>query len=202
MTYSKALPYEELTLCDIHFHKFAEHKAAQYPTKMGSGDHAGFVCKDRAPGGHSASAGGGCGGIALGDTVEIHWVFTSCDVKPAPGLGSCLTNCVNPQLRVEARVFYLSDEEGALDFARFANVSHVTVPAAPGAVEYLGSTTGTSFDNENCSAFQATWNVGPSCSPLDKASLDKWCEDNVFNEDHAHGVRTLVSNPRLLSKID
>ncbi len=70
-------------------------------------------------------------------------------------------------------------------------------------MEYLGSTTGSSFNRDGvCSAFQATWNVGPTCSPLNKASLDKWCRKNVFNENGAHGVRTLVDAPRLLSKID
>lgn len=204
--YGKALPHADLRLCDIHFHRNAEHKSAQYPTRKGSGEHAGFVCSGREnstpPPGGRPSGGGGCEGIAVGDTVEVHWVFTSCDVEPAPGLGSCLANCVNPQLRVEARVFYLSDREGGLDFARFADESDVTLPRAPHAVEYLGSTTGPSFDAETCSAFQATWNVGPSCRPLDKASLDKWCEDNVFDEDSAHGVRDLVTDVRLLSKID
>ena len=30
-------------------------------------------------------------------------------------------------------------------------------------------------------------------------SVGQWCEGNVFNEDHAHGVRNLVINPKLLS---
>jgi hypothetical protein len=69
-------------------------------------------------------------------------------------------------------------------------------------VEYLGSTTGTAYDNETtCSPLQVTWSVRRDCRPLALESLDEWCRDNVFNEDHAHGVRTLVTVPGLLSQI-
>jgi len=30
-------------------------------------------------------------------------------------------------------------------------------------------------------------------------SVGQWCKGNAFKEDHAHGVRNLVVNPRLLS---
>ncbi len=29
-----------------------------------------------------------------------------------------------------------------------------------------------------------------------------WCKGSVFEEDHAHGVRKLVTNPKLLSYIE
>jgi hypothetical protein len=32
-------------------------------------------------------------------------------------------------------------------------------------------------------------------------SVGRWCQGNVFDEDHAHGVRNLVVNPDLLSRI-
>lgn len=32
-------------------------------------------------------------------------------------------------------------------------------------------------------------------------TVAKWCKGNTFNEDHAHGVRNLVINEDLLSKI-
>lgn len=208
VTFQPAPPFATMKLCDIHFHKFAEHRATGYPTKTGTGDQVGFACRGQQPttqgdDGHAADAGG-CRGISLGDTVEVHWVFTTCDAEPGPSLGSCLTNCVNPQLRVEARVFYLTDgSQDELRFADFAGPANVRLPPADGAVEYLGSTTGPQFNREGvCSALQATWNVGPTCLPLAKASLDEWCRGNVFEEDHAHGVRSLVEDPRLLSKID
>ena len=32
-------------------------------------------------------------------------------------------------------------------------------------------------------------------------SVGQWCTGNVFDEDHAHGVRNLVVNPDLLSEL-
>jgi hypothetical protein len=43
--------------------------------------------------------------------------------------------------------------------------------------------------------------VRPACAKIDIHSLDKWCEGNVFKEDHAHGIRQLVTAPELLSRI-
>ena len=37
---------------------------------------------------------------------------------------------------------------------------------------------------------------------VDINSVKDWCNDNVFDEDHAHGVRNLVQNAKLLSPID
>ena len=44
--------------------------------------------------------------------------------------------------------------------------------------------------------------VRPRCAKLDIGSLGEWCKSNVFEEDHAHGVRELVTNPALLSEIE
>lgn len=67
-------------------------------------------------------------------------------------------------------------------------------------VVYSGSTTGPSY-NEAGSPFQVTWSVKPKVAKVDINSVGKWCESNTFDEDHAHGVRNLVINPALLSKI-
>lgn len=48
--------------------------------------------------------GGEHGDLQPGDTIEVHWVYTSCDVQPGPTLGSCLSDaCANPDLRVETQ---------------------------------------------------------------------------------------------------
>ena len=45
-------------------------------------------------------------GVKPGETIEVHWVHSSCDVAPGEGLGSCLSDgCENPKLRVEAQAF-------------------------------------------------------------------------------------------------
>ena len=206
VSFAAAPAAADMHLCDIHFHKFAEHKASGFSTLAGEADHEGYVCAGHETGG-SALAGSvsdtqmGCGSIAAGDTVEVHWVFTTCDVDPGPKLDSCFSPlCVNPQLRVEAQVFYLTTgDEGALDFSTLAGTAP---PPAEGAVQYLGSTTGPSFSDEVCSPVQATWNVRPTCEPLDLAGLDAWCDDNVFGESHAHGVRKLVTDVELLAEIE
>jgi len=195
-----APPAAEMNLCNVHFHKFAEHKAAAYSVRMGTGDQAGFACAGHAPqepgvGEDSPEEGPGCRAVAVGDTIEVHWVFTTCNVKPGPGLESC-GSCPNQRLRVETAIFYLTGEGGVgLDFA----------PPATAAVRYKGSTTGPKFNDENCSPAQVTWNVRRDCSPLRLASLNHWCENegkNVYKEDHGHGVRRLVEREALLSPIE
>ena len=50
-------------------------------------------------------------GVKPGDTIEVHWVYSSCDVSPGKTLGACLSDaCVNPQLRVETQVFLGGDQ--------------------------------------------------------------------------------------------
>lgn len=200
---------EELTLCNIHFHKFAEHKSSGYAVPAGEGEHAGFACEGYEPRSAGAAEGDyGCKGIAPGDSVEVHWVYSTCDAGPGQGLGNCVS-CPEEgrSLRVEARVFTLVEEGGA-DFLAYDYepgsdpAQPKALPDAPDAVVYLGSTTGPSFDDECCSPFRVTWSVARSCASLDIESLGAWCSDNVFSEDHAHGVRPLVTDPALLSPID
>lgn len=205
-TFAKAPSHEKMNLCDIHFHKFAEHRASGYTELAGSGDHKGYICNGSTPSSKAGHGEGvGCEGISAGDTVEVHWVFTTCDVKPGPTLGSCFSDtCKDPQLRVEARVFRLTDDGKGDDFGKFSDLSsRVTVPAVAKPVEYLGSTTGSSYNDGSCSPFKVTWNVSNVCTPLELASINQWCgkTKNPFKEDHAHGVRKLVTAKELLSPI-
>jgi hypothetical protein len=68
-------------------------------------------------------------------------------------------------------------------------------------VEYVGSTTGPTYTEQKCSPFQGTWSVRSNCAKVDINSLSEWCKDNVFEENHAHGVRKLVTNTKLLDEI-
>ena len=68
-------------------------------------------------------------------------------------------------------------------------------------IEFIGSTTGPKYTEQACSPLQVTWSVRPQCAKLDINSVGAWCKSNVFSEDHAHGVRKLVTNPKLLSTI-
>ncbi len=209
--FSKAPPASEMHLCDIHFHKYAEHRASGYTELAGKGDHRGYICNGSHPvvntsqghgEGHSHQANG-CPGIAPGDTIEVHWVFTTCDVAPAPSLGSCFSEaCRNPELRVEARVFLLTDDGSGENFLDY-RAGTGKLPKALEPVEYIGSTTGPGYNDGTCSPYQVTWRVSSACTPLEISSVQFWCETdhNPFHENHAHGVRRLVKDPALLAPI-
>lgn len=214
--FSLAPSYDEMNLCNIHFHNNAEHKAEAFSIFAGEGDSAGYQCgisKSLSTAELVEPAGGAvCNGMMPGDTIEVHWVHTSCDIEPGAGLGSCLSDsCANPNLRVETQVFTLVNDSSALDFNNFDYDGNIvngyhqakSVPSNTGEpVEFLGSTTGPSYTEAVCSPLQVSWSVRPSCAKLDINSLGQWCESNAFEEDHAHGVRKLVVNPELLSEIE
>ena len=153
-----------------------------------------------------------CKGLKPGDTVEVHWVHSSADVTPGKTLGACLSdNQINPDLRVETQVFTLVNDNNAMNFddldydRTVRNGYHQAqfIPDNTGApVEFLGSTTGPSYTEEKCSPIDVTWSVRPQCAKVDINSLASWCESNEFGEEHAHGVRKLVTNPALLSTIN
>lgn len=214
-------PATEMNLCNIHFHENAEHKSADFSIYAGDGSHgydSGYQCgmskelskAELAPT-KEKICGGKHGDLEPGDTIEVHWVYSSAKVKPGPTLGSCLDDStLNPALRVETQVFTLVNDPNALDFndldydGNMVNGYHQP-KALPGntgkPVEFLGSTTGPKYSDSQCSPLQVGWSVRPHCAKLDINSVGEWCKDNAFNEDHAHGVRKLVANPKLLSEI-
>lgn len=216
-TFSFAPDYREMNLCNIHFHNNAEHKAKAFAIFAGEGEHGhggGYQCgisKKLSQAELAPTAKAICKGLKPGDTIEVHWVHSSCQVKPGSGLGACLNDkCANPGLRVETQVFTLVNDPKAMNFADFDYDGKVIkgkhqVKAMPGKtgkpVLFHGSTTGPKYTEAACSPLQVTWSVRPQCAKLDINSVGAWCEKNAFAEDHAHGVRKLVTNPKLLSKI-
>jgi hypothetical protein len=212
--FSLAPSSDRLNLCNIHFHKNAEHKAADFSIRSKDPKHGGYKC---AMANHLSKQemepikSSICDGLTPGDTIEVHWVYSSCDVIPGEGLASCLSDsCANPNLRVESQVFTLVNDRAALNFMNFDLGTEKLngfyqprdLPNNSGkAVEFLGSTTGPKFTQVSCSPMQVSWRVRPQCSKLDIRSLGSWCKDNVFSEHHAHGVRELVTELELLSKI-
>lgn len=201
VNFSYAANLDGMNLCNVHFHTNAEHKSKNFSNFQKDGEHSGWSCGKK----ESAKEGShneykGCEGISEGSTIEVHWVYTSCDIKakgiePGLGLGACSTDvCNNPQLRVEAEVFTLS-KNSKLNFNNLQPVSF-----RENAVSYIGSTTGTSFSNDHCSPFQVSWNVRTSCKELDIDHFAKWCKSNAYGENHAHGVRELVTERSLLSE--
>ena len=49
---------------------------------------------------------------------------------------------------------------------------------------------------------KGTWAACRKHVQIDIGSVHKWCEGNAFKEDHAHGIRPLVTAPELLSRIN
>ena len=217
--FSTALSFSEMNLCNIHFHKNAEHAGGEFTQYAGDGDGHGFqsgyvytgklTTKERAPV-QSAACPSAHDALKSGDTIEVHYVFSSAQVTPGPTLGACLSETnINPQLRVEAQVFVLVNDEEALDFTDLTAIETESgyqqapnIPIDTGTpIAYAGSTTGPSY-NEAGSPLQVSWSVRPSVAKVNIGSVAQWCEGNVFNEDHAHGVRNLVVNTKLLSPIE
>lgn len=206
-----------MNLCNIHFHNNAEHKEKDFSIFAGDGEHGhggGYQCNNSK---HLSKAELKkpskkiCKGLKPGDTIEVHWVHSSCDIKPGAGLGSCLSKtCANPDLRVETQVFTLVNDSKAMNFNSFGYGGNKVggkhqakaLPKGTGkSVEFMGSTTGPKYTEQSCSPLQVTWGVRPKCAKLDINSIGEWCKSNEFSEDHAHGVRKLVTNPKLLSNI-
>jgi len=214
--FSAAPAYTEMNLCNIHFHKNAEHKGGEFAKYAGNGDGHGFQSGYVYSGKLSvsekkASKVEACpskhGALNSGDTIEVHYVHSTAQIKPGPTLGACLSDSIgNPQLRVETQVYVLVNDSKAEDFAKLTKhgvkngyQQALNIPSDTGIpVQYTGSTTGPGY-NEKGSPFQVSWSVRPEVVKVNIETVGDWCKGNTFNEDHAHGVRNLVTNPKLLS---
>lgn len=210
--------YTKMNLCNIHFHKNAEHKGGEFTAYAGNGDGHGYQSGYKYTGSlsvaelaetHTEICPSKHGGLNPGDTIEVHYVHSSAKINPGPTLGACLSEAIkNPQLRVETQVYVLVNDKNALDFQKLAEhgvkdgfQQALNIPNNTGKpVVYTGSTTGPGY-NEKGSPFQVTWSVRPKVAKVNIETVGTWCKGNVFKEDHAHGVRNLVINPSLLSEI-
>ncbi|MDD1779678.1 hypothetical protein LRP49_00590 [Enterovibrio sp. ZSDZ35] len=218
VVFSAAPSYTEMNLCNIHFHKNAEHKGGEFTTYAGNGDGEGYQTGYKYSGTLTdaelmPTSGKICpskhGGLMPGDTIEVHYVHSTAQVSPGPTLGACLNDAnKNPQLRVETQVYVLVNDKNAYDFETLTEHEvqdgvhqAVSIPVNTGKpIQYAGSTTGPSY-NEAGSPFQVTWSVRPKVAKVNIETVGEWCEGNAFDEDHAHGVRNLVVNKDLLSEI-
>lgn len=218
ITFNVAPDYSKMNLCNIHFHKNAEHKGGEFTMYAGNGDGHGYRSGYRYSGQLTEAelsplgqevCPGEHGSLYPGDTIEVHYVHSTAQVTPGPTLGACLSDIINnPQFRVETQVYVLVNDGNGGDFGELTrhaeeNGFHqaMHIPGDTGTpVQYAGSTTGPGY-NEKGSPYQVTWSVRPRVAKVDIESVGKWCEGNVFDEDHAHGVRNLVMNPDLLSEI-
>jgi len=216
--FNAAPPSSAMNLWNSHFHKNAEHKGGEFTKYAGNGDGHGFQSGYEYSGSLSASelkpvghdiCPSKHGALSAGDTIEVHYVHSTAQINPGPTLGSCLSDAIkNPQFRVETQVYVLVNDKTALDFDTLTkhgkqNGLHqaMNIPNNTGKpVQYAGSTTGPGY-NEQGSPYQVSWSVRPNIAKVNIESVGNWCKGNTFNEDHAHGVRNLVTNPDLISEI-
>ncbi len=219
VVFGAAPAYTEMNLCNIHFHKGAEHSGGEFTEYAGNGDGRGYGTGFLYSGELTEAeleplnceiCSGEQGSLVPGDTIEVHYVHTTAQVTPGPTLNACLNESIaNPQLRVETQVYVLVNDSDAEDFGELTRLGErngrhqaLNIPADTGTpIQYAGSTTGPDY-NTIASPLQVSWSVRPEVIKVDASSVGEWCEDNVFDEDHAHGVRNLVINPDLLSPID
>ena len=216
--FETAPSYTKMYLCDIHFHKSAEHKGGEFTTYAGNGDGEGFGTGYRYSGSLSPlelteyEIETEENPLYSGDTIEVHYVYSG---SPKATLGNGLGTCLDPDsetqplLRVESQVYVLVNDDKALDFTTLNKVSEAepgryqaaNIPDNTGEpVQYQGSTTGPGY-NEHYSPYHVTWSVRPKVAKVNIKTVEKWLEHNEFDETHAHGVRNLVINPDLLSPI-
>jgi len=213
--FGNAPHYSEMNLCNIHFHKNAEHKGGEFttPAVAGKGNHGGYKYtgtlteNELTPFNKTVCPDSSGNGIQPGDTIEVHYVHSTANVKPGPSLASCLSETIkNPQLLVESQVFVITTDKTALDFKQLMELGKkngyhqaLNIPDNTGTpVRYQGSTTGPGY-NEKGSPFLVSWSVRPKVSKVNIETVSEWCQQNIFDESHAHGVRNLVTNPELLS---
>lgn len=217
--FNAAPPYTQMNLCNIHFHKNAEHKGGEFTQYAGNGDghgyHSGYKYSGTLSAAETAPIKGEIcpskhGALQPGDTIELHYVHSTAKVSPGATLGACLNDSnKNPQLRVETQVFVVVNDKKALDFMQLTehgvkngfHQAYNMLNNMGEPVQYSGSTTGPSY-NEKGSPLQVSWSVRPKVAKVNIDTVGQWCKGNAFKEDHAHGVRNLVINPALLSKIE
>lgn len=200
----------KMNLCNIHFHKNAEHKGGEFTVAAEPGfKYAGKLTPAEAAPLAAEVCPSEHGGLQAGDTIELHYVHSTAQVVPGPTLNACLSEAdSNPQLRVEAQVMVLVNDAKAADFGELTKIGEangyqqaLNIPKKMGKpIQYAGSTTGPSY-NEKGSPLQVSWSVRPRVLKVNAESVGAWCKANVFKEDHGHGVRNLVIDPKLLSPI-
>jgi hypothetical protein len=93
-----------MNLCNIHFHKNAEHKARDFSIYAGNGNGHGYQSgykydtallssAELAPTKYKA-CDSAHSTLKPGDTIEVHYVYSTAQVKPGPTLDACLSDTI------------------------------------------------------------------------------------------------------------
>ena len=118
-----------------------------------------------------------CKNVRVGSTYEIQWAWSSGgDGKFGDGLQHAFTRVPNAELLFQAQVVRIVNDDTGLKNDELIN----TWITPRDGVRYVGSTTGTSYDNgedphKQCSPYEATWHVDRECRFLAASSMERMC---------------------------
>ncbi|CAE6941653.1 unnamed protein product [Symbiodinium sp. KB8] len=137
-----------------------------------------------------------CKAAQVGGTYEFHWVFSTGGPKSdglqedgdegqlgiTAGLGGAFTRTNNADVIVRAQVCLIVNDPSLNDYVDAKNRTFLEQwqqPPAGSAVRYVGSTTGTSYDDEVCSPVEVNWHVDQRCCTLSAQAMDNLCKDMI-----------------------
>jgi len=159
-----------------------------------------------------------CVDMHVGETYEVHWPHSALGACGTPNqyqypfydgvfcgataelLGSLTPQMIADSVGVQGQVFTIINDENYYypDLARGMIVDEDNGMGIDVAA-YTGSTTGTTRNNQVCSAYTPiTWQVDRKCHLISASSFDKMCadmkqmRDDMSGDLHPHGARELV----------
>ena len=117
-----------------------------------------------------------CKNVKMGYTYEFHWVHSTAgpiDGVLSGGLGGVFNRSINPTAFVRGQICRIVNWP-AQEYKMFNTTWREPVRDS---VVYIGSTTGTSYDNYKCSPAEVTWHVDRECCILSAQNMDRMCAD-------------------------
>jgi len=159
-----------------------------------------------------------CKDMHVGETYEVHWPHSALGACGTPnqyqypfydGVFCMATEAMLPTLTpqqiasavgVQGQVFTIINDESYFypDMIR-GMIVDADNNMGQDVAAYTGSTTGTTRNNIECSAYTPiTWQVDRKCHLISASSFDKMCADMLQQRDdmcgdlHPHGARELV----------
>jgi len=207
---------------NIHFHLGAEHRSNSYNDSSDSDEYdsqsdahrrlsesprPGFMCpttkfteEQLKPYEFKYCTGN----VQVGKSYEVHYVHSSAgdtEVGLSDGLGAAAggtRGLLNPMVAVQAQTFVLVNDSGdslLQDNDLLHGWGHTD---HRNALMYTGSTTGSSFDNDqSCSPYTISWHVDLDCHAISAESFDNMCKDmselyGLVKDLAPHSSRVLV----------
>ena len=117
-----------------------------------------------------------CKNVKMGYTYEFHWVHSTAgpiDGVLSGGLGGVFNRSINPTAFVRGQICRIVNWPEQ-EYKMFNTTWREPVRDS---VVYIGSTTGTSYDNYKCSPAEVTWHVDRECCILSAQNMDRMCAD-------------------------